>query len=212
MRWRLLAVVPAAGIALVAAVFVLGFVVFVTNLERREPKHVAAADAIVALTGGADRISDALDMLSSGKAKRLLITGVHVDVTRRDIARHAPVHPSVFDCCVDIDHAARNTVGNALETQRWTRRMGFRSLVVVTSNYHMPRTLLELRRKLPDVDLIAAPVVSEKLQQGRFWRDPQTLKLLMVEYSKFVFAYARASLTNGTALDDIVTASILRRS
>ena len=65
-----------------------------------------------------------------------------------------PEHERWFTCCVDIDHSATNTIGNAIETRRWVKARGFQSLIVVTANFHMPRAMVELGHELPDVALV----------------------------------------------------------
>ena len=112
------------------------------------------ADGIVVLTGAAFRISDALELLAAGHGKRLLITGVNPLTRSREIARLVPEHQRWFTCCVDLDHSATNTIGNAIETRRWVKARGFKSLIVVTSNFHMPRAMAELAHQLPDVTLV----------------------------------------------------------
>jgi uncharacterized SAM-binding protein YcdF (DUF218 family) len=189
---------------------VLGFFAFLLFIERTEPPQLRKADAIVALTGGADRISDALERLKSGSGQRLLISGVAHDMTRERLAQQAPALRSWLKCCIDLGHAAQNTVGNAKETRHWMQRNGYRSLVVVTSSYHMPRAMVELRRKMPGIELIAAPVVTEKLRAMDFWQHPGLLRTIGTEYMKFVVAYVRASLTPTRPMDDI-TAQTTRR-
>ncbi len=188
----------------------LGFVAFVLGLAREEPALTGNADGIVVLTGGSERIADALQMLASGRARRLLITGVNTGTSQERLARQAPGYAGLFDCCVDIDHHAVNTEGNAEEAAGWMRRTGFRSLLVVTSSYHMPRALVELRRHLPNVPLTPVPVVTPRLRSGGLWRDPNLLRVLFVEYGKFVVAYGRARLTRGQRSEDIVTAAAER--
>jgi uncharacterized SAM-binding protein YcdF (DUF218 family) len=191
-------------------VFVIGFIGFLQSLERTEPASLAKGDAIVALTGGAERIPDAIAWLAQGHGERLLISGVSNQTSIDQLAQKSPRLKSLLRCCVDIDQQALNTVGNAEETRRWALARGYRSLVVVTSSYHMPRALLELRRHMPGVTLIAAPVVTERLQGLDVWRDPALLRTLGYEYGKFIVAYARARLTTPTSLDDI-TAHTNRR-
>jgi uncharacterized SAM-binding protein YcdF (DUF218 family) len=189
----------------------LGFLLFLYAIERAEPPHLRKADAIVALTGGADRITDAVDWLKTGSGRRLLISGVAQDVTRDQLAQKAPAARDWLKCCIDLGRAAQNTVGNAEETRRWVQSHGYRSLVVVTSSYHMPRAMLELRRHMPGIDFIAAPVVTEKLRAMDFWQHPGLLRTIGAEYAKFVVAFARASLTAAPPMDDISATSIQRR-
>jgi uncharacterized SAM-binding protein YcdF (DUF218 family) len=97
-------------------------------------------------------------------------------------------------CCVDLGHAAVNTTGNAIETKRWVTDQGFRSVIVVTSNYHMPRTMAELRRSMPDVALVPFPVVTDKMRSEAWWSSPPTAKLLFSEYLKYIVAQVRFRL------------------
>ena len=133
-------------------------------LDLVHDREVFRADGIVVLTGGASRIEDAVELLASGRGQRLLITGVHRMTSEREIARLKPGYTKVFTCCVDLDRSALNTIGNATETRRWAHERGFRSIIVVTSSYHMPRAMAELERQLPDIQLIPFPVVTDQLR------------------------------------------------
>jgi uncharacterized SAM-binding protein YcdF (DUF218 family) len=202
------------GIGLFTAflVFLGGFVVFMQSLDRQEAAVVASGDGIVALTGGVERIPDALDLLAQGRGRRLLISGVNENVSVSQLAQKAPRLRTWLKCCVDLDHQARNTVGNAEETRLWSRLHGYRSLVIVTSSYHMPRALIELQRHMPDVSLIPAPVVTHRLQDPAFWSDVSLLKVLGQEYAKFVVAYVRSCLTSPSAIVEITPVPFRRRA
>ena len=102
-----------------------GFFAFVPLMPTIETPPNRNADGIVALTGGPFRINDALDLLAAGRGKRLLISGVNPATRRGEISRLVPEHQRWFACCVDIDHSATNTIGNAVETRRWARRAAF---------------------------------------------------------------------------------------
>jgi uncharacterized SAM-binding protein YcdF (DUF218 family) len=175
----------------VGIVALAGFFVFVNSIDRTERSPAARTDAIVALTGGAQRIGDAIDLLERGYGRRLLITGVNERTSREQIARLNPGQRRLFECCVDLDYRARNTIGNAIETRRWMRDNGFRSLIVVTSNYHMPRTLIELDHVLPGARKVPYPVVTGSVDLDAWWRDPATMKLLAYEYIKLLAVYFR---------------------
>jgi uncharacterized SAM-binding protein YcdF (DUF218 family) len=171
-----------------------GFFWFIERVPTDEVALDRDADGIVVLTGGASRIADALELLAAGHGKRLLISGVHGTTKSGEIARLVPRYQKLFDCCVDLDHTATNTAGNAVETRRWVRQRNFHSLIVVTSSYHMPRTMAELARQLPDVALVPFPVVTEKMREEKWWVSVPTARLLVFEYLKYIVAQIRMRL------------------
>jgi uncharacterized SAM-binding protein YcdF (DUF218 family) len=188
--WRLIVL----AIFAVAFAFVAGFLWFVASVPTEEVSIDRPADGIVVLTGGASRIADAIELLAAGRGKRLLISGVHPTTSSRELARLSPAYGRWMACCVDLGHAAINTTGNAVETKQWVTDRGFRSVIVVTSNYHMPRTMAELRRRLPDVALVPFPVVTDKMRDEAWWSSPPTAKLLFSEYLKYIVAQVRFRL------------------
>ncbi|MDR3465751.1 MAG: YdcF family protein [Xanthobacteraceae bacterium] len=178
----------------VAAAAVVGFVVFLRQLPATEIKPARDADGIVVLTGGSSRVSDAMELLSVGYGKRLLISGVHPASSTLEIQRSIPDSQALLGCCVDLDHSAVNTRSNATETRRWVRQRGFHSLIVVTSNYHMPRAIVELSHAMPDVALIPFPVVGDKWNDEPWWSSGAAVRLLLLEYAKYVAAELRVGL------------------
>lgn len=176
---------------LVLVAMLAGFFLFVRSLELRESATLVQADGIVVLTGGADRISDALKLLEARRGKRLLISGVNVNAPFDVLKKRWPGHDSAFDCCVDLDFNALNTYGNALGTRRWARQHGFRSLLLVTAAYHMPRAELEFEAMMPDVAIHAHPVVPEASRISEWWHDPVLIRIMALEYGKFVIATFR---------------------
>jgi uncharacterized SAM-binding protein YcdF (DUF218 family) len=181
---------PLAAIAALAS----GFLWFAFSIAGEEKPFNGRADGIVALTGGASRIAAAVELLASGRGRRLLITGVGATTNTAELMRLAPDHQNWFDCCIDLDYTAANTVGNAVQTKLWARKRGFRSLVVVTSSYHMPRAMLEISHRLPDVNLIPFPVVSGQNRNEPWWHHPGTTKIMVFEYLKYLAAVARIRL------------------
>jgi uncharacterized SAM-binding protein YcdF (DUF218 family) len=183
------------GAILLLVMLFIGFIVFANSLdrERREPAY--AADGITVLTGGVSRIDEAMRLLAKGKAKRVLITGVNRGTTRAQLKRLASQGDQYFACCVDIDKEARNTIDNATETAEWVALHRYGSVIVVTSNYHMPRALAELARALPDVMLIPYPVVDNNVHLEHWWTYPGTTRLLLSEYLKYLPALGRLGAT-----------------
>jgi uncharacterized SAM-binding protein YcdF (DUF218 family) len=183
------------GIALVF-LGALGFVSFADGLPRSETRVTTKTDGIVVLTGGASRIVDAIELLASGHGKRLLISGVHPSTTPDELTRVNPDFERLLDCCIDLGHQATNTIGNAVETARWVREKNFKSIIVVTSGWHMPRALIEIENELPDVQLIPYPVVSARMRDVTWWSDAPTMRLLLIEYVKYLASIVRVRLDN----------------
>src|ERR1700733_12322089 len=189
----------AALVAAIAVVFVpaaLGFVGFLSQLRGAEAEPASHADGIVVLTGGSSRVSDAMELLADGYGKRLLISGVHPTNAASDISRSLSDNQSLLTCCVDLDHSAVNTRSNAAETRRWVHERGFKALIVVTSNYHMPRAIVELSHAMPDVELIPYVVIGDKWRDEPWWASGATVRLLLSEYAKYVAAEVRVRLAD----------------
>lgn len=184
----------------------LGFLWFIGQLPAEEVVLTRDADGIVVLTGGASRVADAIELLAAGRGRRLLISGVNRATNRSEISRLNPEFARVVGCCVDFDRSL-NTLGNAVETRRWTQARGFRSLIVVTSNYHMPRALTEIGHQLPQVALVPFPVVTDKLRAEPWWTNSATTRLLLLEYVKYIFANVRIRLNLTTGDDALPRAS-----
>jgi len=189
----------AAATVAVALVLAAGFFWFVGRVPEEEVVLDRNADGIVVLTGGAARINDAIELLASGRGKRLLISGVHPTTRSIELARLVPEYKRMFSCCIDLGHSAINTIGNAVETRHWVRDRDFHSLVVVTSSYHMPRAMAELAHQLPDVTLIPFPVVPEKRRGEPWWSSAATTRLMVTEYLKYLVAVVRTRLDSAAA-------------
>ena len=138
-----------AAVLLALAVWGAGLVAFAGRVARDTPTDQPdAADGIVALTGRSDmRLRAAADLMEAGLGKRLLVSGVNRQARRSDILAVMGASKPQFDCCVDLGFTAADTIGNAHEAADWARAMRYRSLILVTADYHMPRALLELRHR-----------------------------------------------------------------
>jgi len=191
-RLRLLGRAVAALAGLGILLLGIGYARFAIAIDAREPVATPRTDAIVVVTGGAQRVGDAIGLLGADRGARLLISGVNEKTGREELAKLNPASRDLLACCVDLDYRARNTIGNAIETRRWVRQHGFRSLLVVTSNYHMPRTLAEFAHAMPKVALVAHPVVTDHVDTTAWWSQWTTIKVLFPEYVKYLAARLRS--------------------
>ena len=190
-----LVVAGLGGIALVA-----GFGVFAVNILDATPPPDPRAEGIVVFTGGTARIDGALHLLAEGRASRLLISGVNPAVSRQALAESVGKElDAALDCCVDLGREAQDTIGNATETREWAEAKGFRSLIVVTSDYHMPRSMAELAEAMPEVTLIPYPVTNPDLHLDDWWNRASAFGLLTREYGKYLLAAARLHLSSPPA-------------
>jgi uncharacterized SAM-binding protein YcdF (DUF218 family) len=191
---RLTTALRACSFLLLAFVvlFAGGFGWFANKVSHlTTPTNPAKADAIIVLTGGQSRLDAAMDLLASGKGARLLISGVHPSASRRQLQAAIGGDKKLFSCCVDIDRAALDTIGNAEESAKWVESHAYGTVILVTNNYHMPRSLLEMGRLLHNAKLEPYPVVNTNLDNGGWLTKPEALRVLFTEYNKYLLALAR---------------------
>jgi len=183
-----------AALLVIFLAYVVGFVLFVGGLPARA-KAPPRADAIVVLTGGDERLDTAVALLERGVGKRLLISGVSLETTK-EVLGHISGGGPRFGCCADIGYGAQDTHGNAEETAEWMRQHHFKSLILVTSRYHMPRAMAEFSTMLPDIRIIPWPVDQEGIDLGGWWRHGRTMALLNREYLKFLASLVTTKLAH----------------
>src|SRR6516165_4886244 len=200
---RLVAMVGAGG----CVVWLIGLLWFAS--PPAGDSHAVRTDAIVVLTGGSLRVQSGIDLLREGKGRKLFVSGVNQQVDLDEllhISGNASDEAAYWAaCCVVLGHEADNTLGNAQETARWMRGQGFHNLRLVTAWYHMPRSLLEFERAMPDIEIVAHPVFPEQVKSERWWAWRGTAMLLMNEYAKYLAALARPVIQWGKSVE--VTAS-----
>ena len=176
--------------AVVFACFLMfwGFTGFVNEIRNTGYSgKLPEADGVVVLTGGAKRLEAAVSLFEASYGQRLLISGVGRGTTRGDLGRLLDRSDMMFGCCVDIDRKALDTRGNAKYTARWAKLNNFSRLLIVTSSYHMPRSLMLMKRRMPDVELIAVPIRSPKIREQSFWKTAMS-PVVVTEYAKYLIA------------------------
>jgi uncharacterized SAM-binding protein YcdF (DUF218 family) len=175
-------------LALVPLLLWLGGFIWFLRAAQEPATHSSAADAIVVMTGGAERVETGFRLLEEGLAPRLFVSGVHPDSRLADLARGAGVDPAKLAGRVELGHAAASTRGNAVEIAAWARPRQIATIRLVTAGYHMPRARTELRRGMPGLRVQAHPVTPARLRaEGAFWQ-PRNWGLLFGEYMKFLGA------------------------
>lgn len=188
-RWLRIALVVGA----VATMLWLGGLFwFVAQVPREGPPPEDRTDAIVVLTGGTERLETGLKLLAGGYAGKLFVSGVARGVDVAQLLRVARRRPDDLACCIAVGYAADNTAGNARETAEWMRAEGYSSLRLVTASYHMPRSLIEFRRAMPEVEIVPHAVFPPQFKRDNWWLWPGSAALLASEFNKYLVARIRS--------------------
>jgi uncharacterized SAM-binding protein YcdF (DUF218 family) len=192
----------------VALVFswVVGFFLFVGNIKisweelvSENQEVMQRTDAIVTVTGGSERIRHALFLLDNDMADKLFISGVNKEVKLSELLTlhgYSKEKQQLLSSRIELGYSAEDTIQNAEEISSWVKKNGFKSLRLVTSNYHIRRAYLELHHELPNVKIISHGVVPINIRIDRWWNYPSTRSLLISEYNKFIAANIRIMLEN----------------
>lgn len=175
---------------LLGVFWVIGFALFAERINAYEIDDETVADAVIALTGGRNRIAEAVKILEQGKAKHLFISGVGKKISWKDIKNTQNIKIDNDDN-ITIGYQAQNTIGNAEETINWLRSNKINSIRLVTSNYHVERSLAEFRLRDKNLKIIPHPVYSDKVNK-KWWRSWHTFLLIFEEYNKFMCVYLRS--------------------
>jgi len=183
-------------IAILVLIWLIGLFAFAERVRGYTPApEPERADAIVALTGpSAERVNAAIRLLEQDKGERVLISGVNREVRRQELRALTPGSNKLFNCCVDLGFEAENTMGNAQEIAAWARAKDYDSLIVVTSDYHMPRALTEIRAAAPGIRLAPYAVETPSLDNSRWWKAAVTARRMTLEYVKYLAALGRATV------------------
>ncbi len=168
-------------------ILTVGFVLFALRVSGFEQEvGDEPADAIIDLTGDTGRLAAGAQLLHDGHASHLLISGVHPSASRSDLQSQTGLDEADFDCCVTLGRQATDTIGNAREAGALVRDRGFQRLIIVTSDYHLPRSLLEMKALMPGVELIPYPVRTPPP-----WRNARAARLWLLEYAKYTTVQVR---------------------
>ncbi len=179
------------GLALAGGVWLVGLAAFVTTLPEPTRGPFDDNDAVIVYTGGGGkRISSAMALFAGGAGERMLISGVHPETTRANMASLWEGDSDLFECCVDLGREARSTIGNASEAAKWAAAHNANRIVLVTSDYHMPRAYAETRAKMPGAAITPYVVPSGYLDENGRPLSLDAWEQLAGEYTKFLLAKA----------------------
>ena len=142
--------------------------------------------AVIVLTGGSDRVQRGVALLNAQKGKKLFISGVYPGVKAKQFLDGNALPLDLMECCVVLDHVAEDTLGNADEAAAFMKAENYSSLQLVTSHYHMPRSLLLFRHAMPDKIIVPHPVLPEIVDLSSWWERAGTRNLLIAEYHKYM--------------------------
>ena len=174
----------------VVAASIIGFGAYAGTVSGYDlPDPALRADGIVVLTGDQGRLTAGVQLLQDGRSAHLLVSGVHPSVTTEELRAHTDLSDAQFSCCVELGRQATDTVGNARETAQWVRTNGYQRLIIVTSDYHLPRSLIEMDMAMPGVEFIPYPVRTEPP-----WRNARTARLWVQEYAKYTTVWVGRTL------------------
>ena len=176
-----------------ATLLLCGFGVFLYHIHHTAPsQHLAHADGIVVLTGkGGGRLAAGARLLKDGYGERLLISGVNTALDEEEIATLLGTEIEQVKCCIDLDYEARNTLENARETAIWARSLGYETIILVTSSYHMPRAKVEISAAINTINIIPYPVKPTPIAKGTSGKTGENFNRYLREYAKLLLSYAR---------------------
>lgn len=174
--------------------WLIGFCWFVNKIRLTEPEINKKFDAIVVLTGAKGRIETGIKLLSAKKAGRLFISGVGKNAVLKDLVQHfelfTPEQMELLKHSITLGHEANSTEENAIETSRWLNQNDYKDIILVTSNYHMPRSLYLFNSLIPNISITPYPLVKNSI----------SLKLALLEYNKYLLYFFHIETLQNSAV------------
>lgn len=206
-RWKRLVTtfVLAAGFC-----FVAGFMFFLSEIDsyaETAPANVSA-QGIAVLTGGFARLLPAVELLKMERGERLLLSGVNPQNSDGSLKSALNIDDELFDCCVDVDLDAMDTIGNAVGISHWAKSKNYNKIIIVTNDYHMPRSILEVGRQMSGVELVPFVVRNQPNADESFGTKLDRYRVLSGEYVKYVATNARRLFDRSGSTSNAVSAGL----
>ena len=191
-------------------IFIIIFIYFCTGLLKYKEQvqslteySIKEAENVVILTGGSNRIKEGLKLIKNFSKLGsmnidILISGTGKGFTKSNVnkllSKNDPLNIFI-ECCLELDNKSQNTRSNAIETLKWVNKNSIKQLILITSNYHMPRAVLEFKNKMPNLKIIKYPITPEKHNINNWIYSYETFSLIFLEYCKFLIAHARINIS-----------------
>ncbi len=174
------------------ALWFIGLLFFIDGIPKiKDGQHTKKLDAIVVLTGGSNRINSGFDLLEKNMGKKLFISGVYRGVDAKELLSRWKKDPkkNILDVDVELGFEAYNTKQNAKETITWLKKEKIKSIYLVTSNYHIKRSLIEFKKRAPKITIIPYPIKPNNFDLNKWWENSRTASLIIKEYNKYIAVY-----------------------
>lgn len=170
-------------------IWTIGFIMFAEMINEFDIDKMEKTDAVVVLTGGKNRINEAAKLLNQKNADKMFISGVSQETSLEELVEKYDMETYYADN-VEIGQEAKNTLENAKEVKEWVEKNNISSIRLVTSNYHMPRSMEEIEAATDGVSIIPHPVYSENVAK-KWWTSWKSFKFVASEYNKFIFVWIK---------------------
>jgi uncharacterized SAM-binding protein YcdF (DUF218 family) len=165
-------------LSLLLLAWMLGFIWFALALPQ--PQTGGKTDGVIVLTGGDGRVARGLEALRKGWAQKLLVSGVDREVKPREFVAAYHIDAHQMACCVTLGFESVDTRSNAREAARWIAANKFRSVRLITTDWHMQRAAYELSLMKPKGVAVVRDAVASQ----------PSFETLFTEYHKLLARYA----------------------
>ncbi|MDC0093012.1 YdcF family protein [Alphaproteobacteria bacterium] len=188
---------------LIFSCFFIGLFDFKEKILSLQKHSNTLNSNVVILTGGSNRIKDGLKIINNvdkfTKANlKILISGTGKGFTKISLKKMltSNFNLKLLECCIELESISKNTYSNASETYKWVTLNNINKFILITSNYHMPRAILEFKNKMPNLEIFTYPISPKNHNISKWLSSSETFSLIFVEYSKLLIASLRIKILN----------------
>ncbi len=181
--------------------FLIGLLGFKEKILSIKNYNTKKDSNIVILTGGTNRIKDGLKIIDNfnkpyKKRFKILVSGTGKGYSKKTLKKQlgSNFYPELVECCIDLDSVSKNTLTNASETSKWVLRNNIKEFILITSNYHMPRAILEFNNSMPNQKIYTFSIRPKKHDIEKWLDSYETFSLIFKEFCKYIVAYLRIKI------------------